>query len=81
MDVALFEQLVAEATPEALKRAAELYKGDLLDGFSLKEDPFEAWARAERERLRHLASDMLTKLIAHCDEVGDTERCGTRRQV
>jgi TolB-like protein/Flp pilus assembly protein TadD len=75
VDVALFEQLVAEATPEALKRAAELYKGDLLDGFSLKEDPFEAWARAERERLRHLASDMLTKLIAHCDEVGDTERC------
>jgi len=75
VDVALFEQLVAEATPEALIRAAELYKGDLLDGFSLKEDPFEAWVRAERERLRHLASDMLTKLIAHCDEVGDTERC------
>ncbi len=75
LDVAMFEKLVAEATPEALKRAAELYKGDLLDGFSLKEDPFEAWARAERERLRHLASDMFTKLIAHCDEVGDTERC------
>ena len=51
LDVAMFEKLVAEATPEALKRAAELYKGDLLDGFSLKEDPFEAWARAERERL------------------------------
>ena len=75
LDVAMFEQLIAEATPDALKRAAELYKGDLLDGFSLKEEPFEAWARAERERLRHLASDMFTKLIAHCDEVGDTERC------
>ncbi len=75
LDVALFERLVAEATPDALKRAATLYKGDLLDGFSLKEGSFEAWARAERERLRHLASDALTKLIAHCDEVGDTERC------
>jgi TolB-like protein/DNA-binding SARP family transcriptional activator/Flp pilus assembly protein TadD len=75
LDVALFERLVAEATPDALKRAAALYKGDLLDGFSLKEDSFEAWVRAERERLRHLASDALTKLIAHCDEVGDTERC------
>ena len=75
LDVAEFEQLVAEATPEALKRAAALYKGDLLDGFSLKEDSFEGWARAERERLRHLACDALTKLIAHCDEVGDTERC------
>ena len=75
LDVAMFEQLVAEATPEALKRAAELYQGDLLDGFSLKEDPFEAWARVERERLRHLAADAFIKLIAHCDEVGDTERC------
>ena len=75
LDVAEFERLVAEATPEALKHAAALYRGDLLDGFSLKEDSFEAWARAERERLRHLACDALTKLIAHCDEVGDTERC------
>ncbi len=75
LDVAMFERLVAKATPDALKRAATLYKGDLLDGFSLKEDSFEAWARAERERLRHLACDALTKLIAHCDEVGDTERC------
>ena len=75
LDVALFEHLVAEATPDALKRAIALYKGDLLDGFSLKEESFEAWVRAERERLRHLASDALTKLIAHCDEVGDTERC------
>ncbi|MCH9013752.1 MAG: winged helix-turn-helix domain-containing protein, partial [Proteobacteria bacterium] len=74
LDVALFEHLVAEATPDALKRAVALYKGDLLDGFSLKEESFEAWVRAERERLRHLASDALTKLIAHCDEVGDTER-------
>jgi TolB-like protein/Flp pilus assembly protein TadD len=75
LDVALFEHLVAEATPDALKRAAALYKGDLLDGFSLNEDSFEGWARAERERLRHLACDALTKLIAHCDEIGDTERC------
>jgi TolB-like protein/Tfp pilus assembly protein PilF len=75
LDVAKFERLAAKATPDALKRAAALYKGDLLDGFSLKEDSFEAWARSERERLRHLACDALTKLIAHCDEVGDTERC------
>ncbi len=75
LDVAKFERLVAEATPNALKRAAALYKGDLLDGFSLKEDSFEAWVRVERERLRQLASTTLTKLIAHFDEVGDTERC------
>ncbi len=75
LDVAAFERLVAEGSPQALDRAVKLYGGDLLDGFSLKEDSFEAWARAERERLRHLACDALTKLIAHCDEVGDTARC------
>ena len=75
VDVAQFEHFIEQATPHALKRAAALYKGDMLDGFSLKEDMFEGWARVERERLRHLASDMLTKLIAHCDRVGDTERC------
>ena len=74
-DVATFEGLVADSTPDGLKRADALYKGDLLDGFSLKEDTFEAWVRAERERLRHLASNMLTKLIAHCEAVGETERC------
>ncbi len=75
LDVAEFECLVAEATLENLMHADALYKGDLLDGFSLEEDSFEAWVRAERERLRHLASNALTKLIAHCDEIGDTERC------
>ena len=55
LDVTLFERLVSEATPDALTRAAALYKGDLLDGFSLREDSFEAWARVERERLRHLS--------------------------
>ncbi len=75
LDVASFEGLVADATPDALTRAVALYKGDLLDGFSLKEDSFEGWARAERERLRRLACDALTKLIAHRDEIGDTERC------
>jgi len=75
LDVAKFEHLVTDASPRALKRAAALYKGDLFDGFSLKEDSFEGWARIERERLRQLASDALSKLIAHCDEVGDTARC------
>ena len=50
VDVARFEGLVAKATPDALKQAAALYRGDLLDGFSLKQEPFEAWARADAGR-------------------------------
>jgi TolB-like protein/DNA-binding SARP family transcriptional activator/rhodanese-related sulfurtransferase len=74
-DVTEFERLIAEATPDALVRAVALYKGDLLDGFSLKEASFETWVRAERERLRHLASDALTKLTEHYSTVGDADRC------
>jgi DNA-binding SARP family transcriptional activator/Flp pilus assembly protein TadD len=71
IDVVEFEQLVAEATPDALKRSAELYKGDLLDGFSLKEESFEGWTNAERARLRNLAVQALIGLISHYKEQRD----------
>src|SRR5262245_22856146 len=34
VDVAMFEQLVRQGTPEALTGAATLYKGDLLEGLA-----------------------------------------------
>src|SRR5882672_9365463 len=40
VDAAAFERSVMEGTPEALERAAALYRGDLLDGFVLDEAPF-----------------------------------------
>lgn len=75
LDVAEFERLVAEATPGALIKAATLYKGDLLDGFSVNEDTFETWARDERERLRRQAANVLHELTAHYDAIGDTTHC------
>ncbi|MGH7392098.1 MAG: AfsR/SARP family transcriptional regulator, partial [Candidatus Rokuibacteriota bacterium] len=51
-DAPRFEKLVTEGTPESLERAATLYRGDLLHGFSLDEASFEEWLVAERERLR-----------------------------
>jgi DNA-binding SARP family transcriptional activator/pimeloyl-ACP methyl ester carboxylesterase len=65
LDVARFEALAAGAEPDALEQAMALYRGDLLDGFSVKEEPFEDWLRVERERLRALAVGALEKLIAH----------------
>src|SRR5262249_36548387 len=52
LDVTRFEELIAQSTPQDLEQALALYKGDLLDGFSLNEEPFEEWVRSERERLR-----------------------------
>src|SRR5947208_5251515 len=65
VDVATFEGLVAEGTPEALAKAAGLYQGDLLAGFAVDEPPFEEWLVTERERLREMASEGLAKLLAH----------------
>ncbi|MGH7393713.1 MAG: ATP-binding protein, partial [Candidatus Rokuibacteriota bacterium] len=63
-----------EGTPESLERAATLYRGDLLHGFSLDEASFEEWLVAERERLRELAIEGLAKLMAHQARTSATER-------
>jgi DNA-binding SARP family transcriptional activator len=59
-----FERLVSERSPEALEQAIQLYRGDLLDGLTLQEPPFEEWLMAERERLRELALEALARLLA-----------------
>ena len=45
LDVAAFTRLLDEDTPEALAQAAALYRGDLLAGMSVTEEPWEAWLR------------------------------------
>jgi DNA-binding SARP family transcriptional activator len=74
VDVVLFEQLAADDSPEALDRAATLYRGDLLEGISVDEPPFEEWLRAERERLRELAVEGLAKLLGHLARTGAVDR-------
>ncbi len=71
VDVLSFERLAQEGTPQALQQAADLYRGDLLEGLGVTETPFEQWLVAERERLRELAIETLARLVAHqtkCDE-------------
>lgn len=75
LDVARFEALAAGTQPEQLEQAAALYRGDLLDGFSLREEAFEEWAGAERERLRLVAVGALERLIAHYCDAQQFGRC------
>lgn len=70
VDVAAFEQLATEGTPEALEQATALYRGDLLEGISVQESSFEEWLRTERERLRELAVETFGKLLAHQIKAG-----------
>ena len=74
VDVITFEKLVAEGTAEALERAAALYQGELLEGLSVDEPPFEEWLLSERERLRELALEALARLLAHQSKRQATER-------
>jgi len=73
VDVATFTRLVGEGTPHALEQAASLYQGDLLAGSTVKEDPWEAWLMEERERLRELAVQGLTRLLTHQRTSGAAE--------
>ncbi len=63
VDVATFERLVHESTPDGLERAASLFRGDFLEGFGLSEPGFDEWMAGERERLRELAVGGLHRLL------------------
>ena len=73
VDVVRFEQLLAEQAPPAFEQAASLYRGDLLDGFVVDEEPFEQWLLQERERVRELALDALARLLRHQNSLEATD--------
>ena len=73
IDVVEFEQRVAEGTPSALADAAALYQGELLEGLTVQEAPFEDWLLAQRERLHEAALRALVRLFAHQRAIGSTE--------
>jgi hypothetical protein len=54
VDVVDFGRLVRVHDREALAKAVELYRGDLLEGFAFRGALFEEWLIAERERLREI---------------------------
>lgn len=67
-----------------LERAAELYRGDFLAGFSLPDcDEFEIWLQGRRDKLRGQALDALASLAAHHAHRRDYEQAELyyRRQV
>src|SRR5262245_28294390 len=74
VDVVTFERRIAEGTPRALEQAAELYRGDLLLGFTVNEPLFEEWLVSERERLREMALEALGRLLAHQTKAAGPER-------
>jgi DNA-binding SARP family transcriptional activator len=73
VDAVIFEMLVADGTSSVLKRAVELYRGDLLEGLNLREESWHGWLAAERHRLRELWMGALNKLLSNYTESGAIE--------
>jgi len=70
LDVTTFTGMAGAETPEALEQAALLYRGDFLEGFSVDEEPFDAWLMEERERLRELAMETLARGLSSQRKTG-----------
>jgi DNA-binding SARP family transcriptional activator len=67
--------LQAQPAIDRAERAAALYRGEFLEGFSLAgSTAFEEWALASREHYRHLAMQALRRLVAHYERCGEFER-------
>ena len=60
VDTHAFGALAATGELHSLEQAAALYKGDLLDGLHINEPGFQAWLRAEHERLNETAVAVLS---------------------
>lgn len=63
IDVVLFEDLATRSDVESLGRAADLYRGDLLEGLTAREAGLDDWLAPQRLRLRNLAVGTLAKLL------------------
>jgi TolB-like protein/DNA-binding SARP family transcriptional activator/cytochrome c-type biogenesis protein CcmH/NrfG len=63
-DVAELEAFAGSGSAADLRRAAELYEGDLLDGLGVHDPSFEDWLAAERARLREVTIGVLGRLTA-----------------
>jgi DNA-binding SARP family transcriptional activator/class 3 adenylate cyclase len=72
-DVAEFEAASASTDRASLERAAELYRGALMEGFSPRAPAFEEWLGIERQRLHERAIRTLSTLLDRNFENGATQ--------
>jgi DNA-binding SARP family transcriptional activator len=76
LDVQRFRALAGEgASLEELAAAVDLSRGELLEGFALRDSPeFDAWQVFEADELRRELGAVLARLVALLSERGDYPR-------
>ncbi|HEY0998166.1 MAG TPA: AAA family ATPase [Streptosporangiaceae bacterium] len=75
VDVREFNALIGGPDAASLERAASLYRGDFLAGFTLRGcAEYEEWQASVSEELRQALARGLQRLVAACIADGDLER-------
>ncbi len=71
IDIAEFDIAALADDRRSLENAAGLYRGELLEGISLRGETFGAWLAAERRRLADSALDVMRRLALLQRDSGD----------
>jgi TolB-like protein/DNA-binding SARP family transcriptional activator/Tfp pilus assembly protein PilF len=64
VDAVAFEHLIATGDHDDLAQACNLYRGDLLENASVRDEAFEEWLVLDRQRLHGLALRAFERLLA-----------------
>jgi TolB-like protein/DNA-binding SARP family transcriptional activator/Flp pilus assembly protein TadD len=73
IDAKVLETAAGSGDEDALRGAAELLGGELMEGLSISEAGFEQWLTTERERFRLLACNIRGRLMAEAEQGGRLE--------
>jgi len=71
IDAFKLEELIQDQTPLAAAQAANLYRGEFLEGVVVRDSNGEEWLAAERDRFRRLATHALENALVTQLESGE----------
>src|SRR5262245_27904682 len=69
VDALRFEELSRSSQPEDLAGAAQLFRGDFLDGLRLDQEGFEEWAQTQRSRVQTAAARLCETCLQMPDPI------------
>jgi DNA-binding SARP family transcriptional activator/predicted ATPase len=74
VDVVEFRRLAATDDEAGLQTAADLYRGDFMEGFSLRDGvEFEDWQYFQADELKRTYASVLERLVDRLEARGDTD--------
>ena len=77
VDALEFAELCEMNEPDTMAEAADLYNGELLEGFDLHAPEFERWLWAARQSYHEKAVDLFSRMLAHDLASGNLDRAAS----